>query len=163
MEMISDAFREIGANKSFKVKYILFFYRFLHYFHGKGIIFKVLLFPLFLIYKVQVEWILGIEIPWSVKIGYPLRLYHGTGLVLHPATVMGKNCVMRHCTTVGSKREKDDVPVFGDNVDIGSNSVILGRINIGDNSIIGAGSVVVDDVPPNSIVAGNPARVIRSR
>lgn len=161
--MISDAFREIGANKSFKVKYILFCYRFLHFFHEKGMFFRILAFPFLLVYKVQVEWILGIEIPWSVKIGAPLHLFHGTGLVLHPATIMGRNCTLRHCTTVGSKSEKDDVPVFGDNVDIGCNSVILGRITIGDNSIIGAGSVVVDDVPPNSIVAGNPARIIRTR
>lgn len=159
--MISDVIREIGVNRSIKVKFILFLYRFLHFLYSKGTFFMILFFPLFIIYKVEVEWILGIEIPWSVKIGYPLRLFHGTGLVLHPATVMGNNCVLRHCTTVGSKREKDDVPVFGDNVDIGCNSVILGRIAVGDNSVIGAGSVVVNDVPPNSVVAGNPASLIR--
>ena len=56
-----------------------------------------------------------------------------------------------------------DCPIIGDNVDIGSNSVLLGAIKIGDNSVIGAGSVVLHDVPPGDVVAGNPARSIKTR
>ena len=52
-------------------------------------------------------------------------------------------------------------PVIGDNVNIGSNSCIIGELSIGDNVIIGAGSVVVKDVPSNVVVAGNPAKIIR--
>lgn len=52
-------------------------------------------------------------------------------------------------------------PVIGDNVNIGSNSCIIGEISIGDNVIIGAGSIVIKDVPSNVVIAGNPARIIR--
>ena len=56
-----------------------------------------------------------------------------------------------------------DCPIIGDNVDIGSNSVLLGAIKIGDNAVIGAGAVVLHDVPPGDVVAGNPARSIKGR
>ena len=52
-------------------------------------------------------------------------------------------------------------PMIGNNVEIGSNSVIIGNIVIGDNVIVGAGSVVIKNVEDNCIVAGNPAKVIR--
>ena len=54
-------------------------------------------------------------------------------------------------------------PVLGDGVDVGANSVIIGAIKIGDRAVIGAGAVVVKDVPPGAVVAGNPARVIGRR
>lgn len=71
---------------------------------------------------------------------------------------------MRQCTTIGNKKDgrNDLTPVIGDNVNVGANVVIIGNITIGNNVIIGAGSVVVHDVPDNSVVAGNPARVIKS-
>lgn len=71
---------------------------------------------------------------------------------------------MRQCTTIGNKKDgrNDLAPVIGDNVNVGANVVIIGNITIGNNVIIGAGSVVVHDVPDNSVVAGNPARVIKS-
>lgn len=52
-------------------------------------------------------------------------------------------------------------PTIGDNVNIGSNTCIIGGVSIGDNVVIGAGSVVVKDVPSNVVIAGNPARIIR--
>ena len=54
-----------------------------------------------------------------------------------------------------------DCPSIGNNVDIGSNSVVVGSIRIGDNAVIGAGSVVLHDVAPGDVVAGNPARSIK--
>ena len=52
-------------------------------------------------------------------------------------------------------------PVIGDNVYIAANATVIGGVNIGNNVIIGAGSVVVNDIPDNSVAVGNPARVIR--
>ena len=52
-------------------------------------------------------------------------------------------------------------PIIGNTVNLGANVVIIGNIHIGDNVIVGAGSVVVKDIPDNCIVAGNPARIIR--
>ena len=58
---------------------------------------------------------------------------------------------------------KNSYPVIGDNVYIGSGAVILGAVNIGDNSAIGANSVVTHDVPSGSRVAGAPARILNNR
>lgn len=117
--------------------------------------------PLVAVYVIGVEWLLGIELNVKSHIGAGLRLYHGCGLVIHEAAVVGKNCVLRHGTTLGMKNGPDDCPILGDNVDVGCNVVILGRVRIGDGAMIGAGSVVLKDVAPGDVVAGNPARSIR--
>ena len=119
--------------------------------------------PIVVLYVLYVEWGLGIELNLKSKIGPGLRLYHGTGLVVHEAAVLGSNCALRHCTTIGMRNGPSDCPIIGDYVDIGSNSVLLGAIKIGDNAAIGAGSVVLHDVPPGDVVAGNPARSIKKR
>jgi putative colanic acid biosynthesis acetyltransferase WcaB len=117
-------------------------------------------------YILIVEWILGVELPWNTQVGANLKLLHGVGLVVNSHTKIGTNCTLRHATTIGNKKLPDgsysDCPQIGNNVDIGSNVVIIGSICIGDNAVIGAGSVVVKDVPAYTVVAGNPAKVIRS-
>jgi putative colanic acid biosynthesis acetyltransferase WcaB len=117
-------------------------------------------------YQIVVEWILGIELPWDTQLGSNLKLQHGQGLVVNHETVIGANCILRNSTTIGNKKLQDGSysasPIIGDNVDIGANVVIIGSITVGDNAVIGAGSVVVKDVPEGAVVAGNPARVIRT-
>jgi serine acetyltransferase len=81
--------------------------------------------------------------------------------VINDRAVIGKNVILRHCTTIGVKKKDGGCPVIGNDVNIGSNVVILGDILIGDGAVVGAGSVVIKDVPPFAVVAGNPARVIR--
>jgi putative colanic acid biosynthesis acetyltransferase WcaB len=121
----------------------------------------ILRLPVTAVYVLLVEWGLGIELNVKSRIGPGLRLYHGVGLVIHEAAVVGKNCILRHGTTLGMKIGPDDCPTLGDNVDVGCNVVILGRVRIGDGAVIGAGSVVLHDVAPGEVVAGNPARPIR--
>jgi putative colanic acid biosynthesis acetyltransferase WcaB len=117
--------------------------------------------PYLILYKVIIQWIFTLEIPWNVKIGSGLAIYHGQALILNRDVVMGKNCTLRHCTTIGIKQKADGTfstaPVIGNHVDVGNNVCIIGSIQIGDNVKVGAGSVVVKDVPANWIVAGNPA------
>lgn len=116
-------------------------------------------------YILIVEWILGVELPWNTQVGANLKLLHGVGLVVNAQTKIGTNCTLRHSTTIGNKKLRDGsysgCPQIGNNVDIGSNVVIIGSISIGDNAVIGAGSVVVKDVPSYAVVVGNPAKVIR--
>ncbi len=123
--------------------------------------------PYLAAYRVGVEWMLGIELRYKTKIGPGLRLYHAQALVVHEDTLIGANCLLRQSTTIGNKTQSDGspggCPVIGDSVDVGANVVILGAVHIGDSAVIGAGSVVVKDVPARAIVAGNPAKVIRSR
>lgn len=123
----------------------------------------LILSPYLLFYRVFVEWMLAIELPWGVDLGSGARIYHGFGLVVHANVKIGKNVILRHNTTIGLAHTNIiAVPIIGDNVDIGSNVVILGDITIGDNSIIGAGSIVTKSIPPNCTVVGNPARIIRN-
>ena len=116
-------------------------------------------------YQVVVEYILGVEIPWNVTIGTHLQLQHGRGIVINHQTVIGHHCILRHTTTIGNKKRSDgsytSAPTIGNYVDIGCHVVILGDVNIGDRAVIGAGSVVIRDVPAGGVVAGNPARLIR--
>lgn len=112
------------------------------------------------VYQFLAYWELGIELNYKARIGPRLRLHHGFGLVIHDAVVIGADCTLRHCTTLGNRRGGDDCPVLGDGVDVGSNSVIIGAIKIGDGAVIGAGSVVLHDVAPGVTVAGNPAKPV---
>lgn len=124
----------------------------------------VFLLPFLILYRLLIEWTLGIEIPYKTIIGSGCKLYHGQALVINDGTVIGKNCTLRHSTTIGNKQLSDgkfsSCPIIGDEVDIGSNVCIIGPIKIGNNVKIGAGTVVVKDIPDGAIVVGNPARIM---
>lgn len=128
--------------------------------------YRWLAFPYVAFYRILVEWIFGIELPWKLTLGSHTMLFHGQGTVINDRSIIGGNCVIRHNTTIGVSVTDSSyhglAPVIEDFVDIGSNAVIIGNIKIGHHARIGAGSVVVKDVPPGATVVGNPARVIRT-
>lgn len=99
-----------------------------------------------------------LNIPHNVRIGEGLMAMHPYATFLNAESI-GKNFTCLQCTTVGKKDYKK--PVIGDDVTLGANVVIIGNVHIGNNVMIGAGSVVVKDIPDNSIAVGNPARVIK--
>jgi len=113
-------------------------------------------------YILLIEWLMGIELTLKLEMGKNTQIWHGQGLVINYKAKIGDNCLLRHCTTIGNKGSGDDVaPIIGNNVNIGANVCIIGGIIIGDNVVIGSGSVVTKSIQSNSVVVGNPARVIR--
>lgn len=119
------------------------------------------------LYRIIVDWVMGIDLDPAVKAGPGLSLYHGTGLVVHKSVVLGSDVVLRHGITIGilgddAEDQGAEVgPRIGDRVSIGASAILLGPISVGDDSVIGAGSVVIDDVPAGAVVVGNPGRVVR--
>lgn len=89
---------------------------------------------------------------------------HPYATIIYAKTI-GENFSCRQCTTIGNKADfrDDERPVIGDNVTLGSNVCIIGNIRIGNNVIVGAGSVVTKDVPDNSVVVGNPAKILKKK
>lgn len=128
-------------------------------FCSKKKIYTYLGLPYLAFYKLFVEWILTIEIPYNVTIGRNFSLYHGQALVINKETVIGENCIVRQSTTIGNKQTKSGhskSPVIGNYVDIGSNVCIIGDILINDNVMIGCGTVVTKNISGNCVVVGNP-------
>lgn len=76
-------------------------------------------------------------------------------------TIIGNNCTIYQGVTLG--KTASGCPILGNNVIVCANATIVGNVNIGDNAFIGAGAVVIHDVPDNCVVVGNPARVVSSR
>src|SRR5204863_6819336 len=107
------------------------------------------------------RFLTGIEIHPAARLGPGLFIDHGMGLVIGETTEVGRNVTLLQGVTLGGtslKREKRH-PTLGDDVVVGTGAAVLGAIVIGDGSRIGAGSVVVRDVPANSVVVGVPGRV----
>ena len=127
---------------------------------------RVLRLPLSLLYKLMekwVQWTCGITLPYTVKLGRRVRIWHHGGMVLHARSI-GDDVHIRQNTTFGvARRDRlHELPTIEDRVDIGCGAVILGPIAVGHDSVIGANAVVLKDVPPYSMAAGVPAKVIKT-
>ena len=107
------------------------------------------------------RFLTGIEIHPAAKLGSGLFIDHGMGVVIGETAEVGENVTLLQGVTLGGtslKREKRH-PTLGNNVVVGAGAKIIGGFKIGDGSRIGAGSVVVREVPTNSVVVGVPGRV----
>ncbi|MBI3558650.1 MAG: serine O-acetyltransferase [Deltaproteobacteria bacterium] len=108
------------------------------------------------------RFLTGIDIHPGARIGKNLIIDHGMGTVIGETSLIGDGVIIYQGVTLGGtnlQRVKRH-PTLEDHVVVGAGAKVLGNIVIGEGSRIGANSVVVDDVPPNTTVAGVPARVV---
>lgn len=105
----------------------------------------------------------GIEIHPGAQIGKGLFIDHGAGVIIGETTIIGDNCTLYQDVTLGGtgKEHGKRHPTLGNNVMVSAGAKVLGSFKIGDNSKIGSGSVVLEEVPPNSTVVGVPGRVVK--
>ena len=105
----------------------------------------------------------GIEIHPGAKIGKGFFIDHGNGVIIGETTVIGDNVTLYQGVTLGGtgKEHGKRHPTVGNNVMISAGAKVIGSFTVGENSKIGAGSVVVNEVPPNCTVVGIPGRVVK--
>lgn len=101
----------------------------------------------------------GAEIDLNCEIGGGLMIPHPNGIVIYPKIRIGPNCLIFQQVTIGVTGD-GGIPEIGGHVDIGAGAKILGKVLVGEHAMIGANSVVLEDVPPGETVAGVPAQVI---
>lgn len=115
----------------------------------------------------HLTYLLGIQTPWSMCLPEGFVIAHFGGITFFPESC-GTNVYLRQGVTVGGSgthhtHPNQRHPRIGNNVTFGANSVVIGDIEIGDGTIIAANAVVTKSTPPNSVVAGIPAKVIKQK
>ena len=105
----------------------------------------------------------GIEIHPGAVIGKGFFIDHGSGVIIGETTIIGDNVTLYQGVTLGGtgKETGKRHPTLGDNVMVSAGAKIIGSFKIGENSNIGAGSVVIEEVPPNCTVVGVPGRIVK--
>ena len=132
-------------------------YRLSHWLYKK----KIPFLPL--VIKYFIFLIFNSVVPPSTSIGRESKFaYGGIGVVIHSQAKIGARVIIGQNVTIGRQLTPNGVPEIGNNVYISAGARVLGNIKIGDNVIIGANSVVIKSVPSNCIVAGVPAKVIKT-
>jgi serine O-acetyltransferase len=110
-----------------------------------------------------IEITTGISIPVQARIGKGLRIYHFSGIIFHPETVLGERCTLYHGVTFGDLGGWGGAPHVGNCVVIGAGAKVLGQIEVGDYCRIGANAVVLTSVPAGSVAVGIPAVIKKNR
>lgn len=128
---------------------------------------KLLRAPFTILYKLLykfVEWTCGISLPYTVKVGRRVHIWHHGGMILH-AEQIGDDVHIRQNTTFGVARTNHnyELPIIERGADIGVGVVIIGRVRVGEHAVIGANSVVTKDVPAYAVAVGAPAKIVKYR
>ena len=102
----------------------------------------------------------------GARVGPGLLMAHFGGVWIHPEVVIGKDCTIFHQVTIAGRDRRGKAaggfPRIGDRVRILPGSKILGPVTVGDDAVVGANAVVLEDVPSGALAVGNPARVVRT-
>ena len=115
--------------------------------------------------KLIARFLTGIEIHPGATIGKRFFIDHGMGVVIGETTIIGDDCTLYQGVTLGGvgtgEHKVKRHPTLKNNVMVSAGAKVIGDVTIGDNSIIGASSVVLKDVPPNCTVIGIPGRIVK--
>lgn len=127
--------------------------------------FRFLLVLLMLFWQKIIEITTGISIPASSRIGHSFYIGHFGGIIINANAIIGNNCNISQGVTIGvsGRGEKRGTPILGNEVYIGANAVVSGKITIGDNVLIGACTLVNDSIPEGSVVLGVPAVIVSQK
>lgn len=142
----------------------VFQYRIAHFIHIK-LKWKIFRFPflaLAVLWQKNIEIFTGISIPYSAKIGHSFYIGHFGGIIINSNVIIGDNCNISQGVTIGvsGTDENRGTPILGNEIYVAANSVIVGKITLGNNVLVGACSMVKDSFSDNSIVLGVPAVLI---
>ncbi len=134
----------------------IWLHRLAHVFYQRGFVLLPRLINTF------ARFLTGIDIHPGATLGEGLFIDHGMGVVIGETAVVGSNVTLYQGVTLGGtgKERGKRHPTIGDNVVVASGAKVLGSFAVGSNSKIGAGSVVLKEVPPNSVVVGIPGRIV---
>ncbi|MEH2526207.1 serine O-acetyltransferase [Bradyrhizobium sp. AZCC 2176] len=160
-ENIRADFNAHGRDAGAQGFWVMVIYRFGRWRYGvrPALLRKLCSFIYKVLYKI-IQIVTGIELPCEATVGRNFVIDHFGGIIVSGYARFGDNCRIRNGVVVGLRRVEEPVaPIIGNNVDIGAGAKVLGPIRVGDNSIIGANAVVIEDVPENSIAIGVPAIV----
>jgi serine O-acetyltransferase len=132
-------------------------YRYAHWFYTRGHKFLAALI------SARVKRVTNVEIHPAAQLGYGIFIDHGSGIVIGETAEVGNNCILYQGVTLGGTGK--DVgkrhPTLGDNVMVSAGAKVLGPVTIGTGTKIGAGSVVLKNVPPYCTVVGVPGRIVK--
>lgn len=164
-QLVAEDFRTHGRDWFSQGFWALFWHRFGNWRMGvKNPLVRPFLTLIYRIMTRLTQWLCGIDLPYTVVVGRRVVLEHFGGMIL-VAKSIGNDVTIRQNTTIGISSVHDDSarPIIGNGVDIGAGAVVIGAIHLGDNAVIGANAVVVKDVDPMTVVAGAPAKILRTR
>ena len=159
-----DRYRYFGNNKSFMQNFddrykLVKTYRKAYFYKNNMLLKYVYKLKLRKICRKQVS-----QIPYNLEVGDGFFIGHIGNIIINPNVIIGNNVNIANGVCIGQENrgKRKGTPVIGNKVWIGANAVIVGKIKIGDNVLIAPNSYVNFHVPNNSIVIGNPGRIIHN-
>lgn len=168
--LIKTDFQRHGINKITLFKLFSIFY----IFPNPGLKFMVIfrlcqkyrkknkfLFILFFLWLRNLKFKYGFDISYRTQIGAGFYIGHFGGVVVHGDTVIGNNCNISQGVTLGVSNSKNQgAPIIGDNVFIGPNACVFGKVIVGNNTVIGSNTVITEDLPAFSTVVNQRVNII---
>jgi len=124
--------------------------------------------PIFKMFHCVATQIAAVDFPWQTEVGAGLALTHGWGLLVNRGVKLGTNVTLFHGVTLGQRDQISNdgtrtsgYPVLEDEVWIGPHAIVVGAVTIGRGRRVAGGAFVRESIPPFSIVAGNPGRIVK--